>query len=91
MTSEGKLRKVDVAWEGVVLANVRWRIYAISNCCTHGGAPLAEGVKVTVVVCPWHGEQFDITTGRVVSLPTMKNEDAFEVQIRGSKLLLKTE
>ncbi len=40
---EGKLRRVKVAGEGVVLANVRGRIYAISNCCTHRGVPLAEG------------------------------------------------
>ena len=46
---------------------------------------------MTLVVCPWHGGQFDITTGRVVSLPTMKDEDAFEVQIRGSNVLLKAE
>jgi len=40
---EGKLRRVEVAGEGVVLANVRWRIYTISNCCTQRGVPLKEG------------------------------------------------
>ena len=39
----GKLRRVEVAGEGVVLANVRGRIYTISNCCTDRGVPLAEG------------------------------------------------
>ena len=40
---EGNLRKVKVAGEDVVVANVGGRIYAISDCCTHRGAPLAEG------------------------------------------------
>jgi nitrite reductase/ring-hydroxylating ferredoxin subunit len=53
---EGKLRNVKVAGEDVVVANVGGRLYAISECCTHKGAPLAEGeLEGTVVICPWHG------------------------------------
>jgi nitrite reductase/ring-hydroxylating ferredoxin subunit len=39
--------------------------YAIDGICPHAGGPLAEGaLQGTIVTCPWHGWQFDVTTGR---------------------------
>jgi len=87
---EGKLKKVQVAGEDVVVANVGGKIYAIAASCTHRGAPLDEGeLERTTLVCPWHGGQFDITTGKVVSPPPMRDEASFDVQIQGSEVLLK--
>jgi len=38
--------------------------YALDNTCPHRGGPLGEGeVEGSIVTCPWHGWQFDITTG----------------------------
>lgn len=87
---EGKLKKVQVAGEDVVVANVGGKIYAIAGSCTHRGGPLDEGeLEGTIVICPWHGGQFDITTGKVVSPPPTKDEAPFDVQISGSDVLLK--
>ena len=39
---------------------------AVSNRCTHNGESLSKG-KVNFaneIVCPWHGYQFDLRTGR---------------------------
>lgn len=84
------LKKVQVAGEDVLVANVGGKIYAITATCTHRGGPLDEGeLDGTVVICPWHGGQFDVTTGKVVSPPPMKDESSFEVQIQGSDVLLK--
>jgi nitrite reductase/ring-hydroxylating ferredoxin subunit len=87
---EGKLRKVQVAGEDVLVANIGGRIYAIANTCTHRGAQLHEGEREgTTVVCPFHGGQFDITTGKVVSPPPMRDELSFEVRIVRSDVILK--
>ena len=87
---EGKLRKVQVAGEDVVVANVGGKIYAIAASCTHRGAPLEEGeLEGTTLTCPWHGGQFDIATGKVVSPPPMRDEPSFEVEIQGSEILLR--
>ena len=87
---EGKLKKVQVAWEDVLMVKVEGKIYAIAGSCTHMGAPLAEGeLEGTIVVCPWRGGQFDVTTGRVVSPPPMKDEVSFDVQITGADVLLR--
>jgi 3-phenylpropionate/trans-cinnamate dioxygenase ferredoxin subunit len=86
----GKLKKVQVAGQDVVVANVGGKIYAIGGTCTHRGAPLDEGkLDGTVVVCPWHGGRFDITTGKVVSPPPMKDQIPFDVQVRDSDMLIK--
>lgn len=87
---EGRLKKVQVAGQDVVVAGIGGKIFAIHGSCTHKGASLSEGeLEGTIVICPRHGGQFDIMTGRVVSPPPVKDEATFEVQIRGSDVLLR--
>ena len=87
---EGKLKKVQVAGEDVVVANVSGKIYAMTSTCTHRGGPLDEGeLDGNTIICPWHGGQFDATTGKVVGPPPKKDEIPFDVQIQGSDVLLK--
>jgi nitrite reductase/ring-hydroxylating ferredoxin subunit len=41
------------------------RVYACGAVCPHEDGPLADGwVEGDAVVCPWHGFDFDLTTGR---------------------------
>jgi nitrite reductase/ring-hydroxylating ferredoxin subunit len=41
------------------------RFYACSALCPHEDGPLAEGwLEGANAVCPWHGFDFDLTTGR---------------------------
>lgn len=38
---------------------------AISNACAHQNGPLGEGRIIDcLVTCPWHGFQYDVTSGR---------------------------
>jgi nitrite reductase/ring-hydroxylating ferredoxin subunit len=86
----GKLKKVQVAKEDVVVANIDSNVYAITAICTHGGAPLNEReLDGTTVIRPYRGGRFDITTGKVVAPPSMKDEVPFEVKIDGTDVLLK--
>ena len=88
--STGSLKKVMVSGEEVVIGNVGGKLFAIANKCTHRGGPLNEGeLEGNTVACPWHGGQFDITTGKVLAPPPMKDEASFDVRIEGSDVLLK--
>jgi nitrite reductase/ring-hydroxylating ferredoxin subunit len=41
------------------------RFYATGATCPHEDGPLSEGwLEGGTVVCPWHGFDFDLTTGR---------------------------
>ena len=49
----------------VALFNVEGRFYALDGICPHQGGPLGKGALAgCVVTCPWHGFQFDVTTGQ---------------------------
>ena len=86
----GSLRKVVLGGEDVLVGNVGGALYAISNACTHRGGPLDEGeLDGNNVICPWHGGQFDVTTGKVIGPPPMKDETPFDVRVEGSDVLMK--
>lgn len=87
---DGSMSKVAIAGDDVLVANVAGTLYAMANVCTHRGAPLNEGeFEGNIITCPWHGGQFDVTTGKVVSPPPMKDEACFDVLVEGSDVLLK--
>jgi nitrite reductase/ring-hydroxylating ferredoxin subunit len=49
----------------VALFNVDGRFYALDGICPHQGGPLGKGELCgAIVTCPWHGFQFDVTTGQ---------------------------
>lgn len=49
----------------VAIANVDGTLHAIDGLCPHQGGPLGTGdLCGTTLTCPWHGWQFDVTTGR---------------------------
>lgn len=84
------MKLVKVGGEDVLLANIQGKFYAIGNTCTHRGGPLAEGtLEGTVVTCPWHGGQFDLTTGNAVAPPPRMPEPAYEVKVDGNSILLR--
>lgn len=47
------------------LYNVDGHFYASDGICPHAGGPLGKGaLDGSVVTCPWHGWQFDVTSGQ---------------------------
>jgi nitrite reductase/ring-hydroxylating ferredoxin subunit len=57
---------LEVAGLTVALFNAgAGRFHATSALCPHEDGPLAEGwLEGDAVVCPWHGFDFDLATGR---------------------------
>jgi nitrite reductase/ring-hydroxylating ferredoxin subunit len=55
-----------VAGERIIaLFNVDGRFFALDGICPHQGGPLGKGsLAGCIVTCPWHGFQFDVTTGQ---------------------------
>jgi nitrite reductase/ring-hydroxylating ferredoxin subunit len=86
----GSMKKVTLWGQDVLLANSGGTIFAIGNKCTHRGGPLNEGeLEGTTVTCPWHGGQFDVSSGKVLAPPPMKDEQAYQVRIEGDDVLVK--
>jgi NAD(P)H-dependent nitrite reductase small subunit len=84
----GSGKCVEVNGRQVALFNVDGKFHAIDNICLHRGGPLAEGeLDGTVVTCPWHAWQYDVTTGVNVS-DEAERVASFEVEIRGDDVLV---
>ncbi|MGH3119293.1 MAG: Rieske (2Fe-2S) protein, partial [Gaiellales bacterium] len=50
--------------------------------CTHRQCPLAKGdLEGTIVTCPCHGSQFDVTSGAVLSGPAEESVPSYPVRI----------
>jgi len=84
---------VEVAIEGdeVLVYRRGEQLFAISNRCTHQGAPLSEGpVKsmgsIVTVTCPAHGSMFSLSDGRVMRGPAMRPVAAYEIRIRDDQV-----
>jgi nitrite reductase (NADH) small subunit len=76
----------------VALYNVGGAFYALDGICPHQGGPLGKGtLSGCIVTCPWHGFQFDVTTGqhqtsRSLVHPTFRvkvEEGAVYVEVEG--------
>jgi 3-phenylpropionate/trans-cinnamate dioxygenase ferredoxin subunit len=64
---EGTMKAVTAAGREIVLARAGNTYYAADNRCPHMGGKLAQGeLHDTVVTCPVHGSQFDLSSGEVV-------------------------
>ncbi|MBI3413463.1 MAG: non-heme iron oxygenase ferredoxin subunit [Candidatus Aenigmarchaeota archaeon] len=67
----GQSKVVETDAGAVALFNVGGSFFATSNTCLHKGGPLGEGsLDNSVVTCPWHGWQYDITTGENLTNPS---------------------
>ena len=65
--ADGTMKQVIVEKREILVARVGDRYYAADNRCPHMGARLSDGtLQGTVVTCPRHGSQFDLSNGQVV-------------------------
>jgi nitrite reductase (NADH) small subunit len=82
----GTIREVDLEGKAIAVANVGGQFYAINNTCLHRGGPLGDGVlEGKIVTCPWHGWQYDVTSGKVSQNPTVE-VDRYPIEVRGDDL-----
>ena len=64
----------------VVVGRTEGGYAAFQDRCTHKGGPLSDGVLICgTVQCPWHGSQFDVTTGEVKCGPATENIATYEI------------
>lgn len=65
--AKGTMKQVTIEKREILFARVGDRYYAADNRCPHMGGRLSEGsLEGTVVTCPRHGSQFDLSNGQVV-------------------------
>ena len=84
----GAIREFQVNGRTLALANVDGKFYAINNTCLHRGGPLGQGeLQGKVVTCPWHGWQYDVTSGKVSANPSV-GVDCYAIEMRGDDIFV---
>ena len=80
---------VEVSDKPIVIFNIAGQFFAIGDVCTHDNGPLGDGMLEGYnVVCPRHGAEFDVRTGKVLELPAVVDIPAYPVQIRDGSIFL---
>jgi nitrite reductase (NADH) small subunit len=84
----GAIREFQIGGQSVALAHVDGKFFAINNVCLHRGGPLGEGeLDRQVVTCPWHGWQFDVTSGQLLTNPSVTLA-CYPVEVRGEDVFV---
>ncbi|WP_144792919.1 Rieske 2Fe-2S domain-containing protein [Kocuria palustris] len=85
--SQDELQKVTADGRDLVLIRQGETLHAVSDVCTHAGAPLHEGsVEDGCLVCPWHGSRFRVEDGGVERGPATVPQPAWEVRVEGGRV-----
>ena len=72
----------------VALFNVDGRFHALDGICPHQGGPLGKGELIgSIVTCPWHGFQFDVTSGQHQTSKTLVHP-TFPVKVEGGEVFV---
>lgn len=87
----GSMKTLKVGGKTIAVTNVDGQFFAIDDTCTHeqcslGGEGFLDG---SIVTCGCHGAQFDVTNGKVLSLPAMVNVSSYPVKVEGDEILIK--
>jgi len=98
----GTMKSVSAAGRQILLARVGDKYYAVDGRCPHMKGNLAQGkLEGTVVTCPLHGSQFDISNGQAVrwlkgglmskiggALKMSKNLMVYNVKVEDDRVLV---
>ena len=86
LPGQGRVVKTDGI--EIALFNVDGAFHAIGNVCRHRGGPLGEGsLDGSVVTCPWHGWEYDVTTGATLANPAL-NVPVYRTEVDGDDVLV---
>ncbi|MEP7137143.1 MAG: non-heme iron oxygenase ferredoxin subunit [Chloroflexota bacterium] len=73
---------IEVAGKALVIFNIAGQYFCIGDVCTHDDGPLGDGdLEGFNIVCPRHGGEFDVQTGKAVQMPAVVDIPAYPVKV----------
>jgi len=97
---EGAMRGFTVKFRYILLANVDGNFYAVDAVCPHMGGYLPIGkFEDGIIICPVHGSQYDVKTGKLVKdVPSLlkivtgggsHDLNSYEVEVKDEEVFIK--
>jgi 3-phenylpropionate/trans-cinnamate dioxygenase ferredoxin subunit len=80
----GQVKILYTASVSIGVYNLGGEYYAIEDRCSHDDGPLCEGdfdADDGIAICPRHGANIDIRSGRALTLPAIEPVATFPVRI----------
>lgn len=73
---------VEIEGKSIVIFNIAGQLFAIGDICTHDDGPLGDGdLEGYHIVCPRHGAEFDVRSGKVMQMPAVVDIPAYPVKV----------
>ena len=89
---DGEPRKAEVAGVTIAVILTEGEVFAINDTCSHGAVSLAEGdVNGCRLECWLHGSEFDLRTGRPLSLPATEPVAVYPVKVEDGTVFVTTQ
>jgi 3-phenylpropionate/trans-cinnamate dioxygenase ferredoxin subunit len=90
----GAMRLVE--WEDLEIGvfNCGGTVFAIEDRCSHDDGPLVEGTldqSRCTVECPRHGSEFDLRSGKPLTLPAYEPVETFPVSVEDGVVRIEVE
>jgi 3-phenylpropionate/trans-cinnamate dioxygenase ferredoxin subunit len=80
----GSVKIVVAGMLSIGVYNLGGEFYALEDRCSHDDGPLCEGdfeAEDGVAICPRHGANIDIRSGRALTLPAVDPVATFPVRV----------
>jgi 3-phenylpropionate/trans-cinnamate dioxygenase ferredoxin subunit len=85
----GSVKIVTAGSIAVGVYNLNGELFALEDRCSHDDGPLCEGdfdVEEGIAICPRHGANIDIRTGRALTLPAVLPVEVFPTRVEDGKV-----
>ncbi len=84
------MKTITTGGKKIAIANVDGTFFAVDDICTHeqcslGTEGFLDGNRIT---CGCHGSVFDVTNGKVQTLPATVDLPIYRVTVSGDDILL---
>lgn len=80
---------VDLGDRPIVIFNIAGQYFAIGDVCTHDDGPLGDGLlEDHNIVCPRHGAEFDVRSGKAMAMPAVVDIPAYPVKLKDGNIFI---
>lgn len=84
-----QMKLLHIGKKRIVLARTENGFAAFDDRCSHRGGGLSDGsITCGVVQCPWHGSQFDVSSGEVKAGPAKERIKVYAVRVENGKVFV---
>ncbi|MER9600401.1 non-heme iron oxygenase ferredoxin subunit [Mesorhizobium sp. M0244] len=87
---EDTVRPFEIDDNRIAIYLIGGKVHATDNVCSHAFALLSDGwLEGTLIECPLHGAQFEITSGEVVQGPADCPITVFKTKVEDGQVLVR--